>query len=99
LILTVSAAIALLRSSNSLWRNPIPIVASFFPGTLLRQSLLHSVSLAGLQVEGVALYILNNVFRLNLAFESPQSILQRLAFLQSDFGHSRHHQASEMNLF
>jgi hypothetical protein len=38
----------------------------------------------------MALHILNNVFRLNLAFESPQRILQRLAFLQPNFCHFRH---------
>jgi hypothetical protein len=38
----------------------------------------------------VALDILNNVFCHNLAFEPSQGVLQRLAFLQSNFCHSHH---------
>jgi hypothetical protein len=38
----------------------------------------------------VTLHVLDNVFRHNLAFEPPQGVLQRLAFLQSNFCHSRH---------
>jgi hypothetical protein len=33
----------------------------------------------------VALYFLDNIFGLHLAFETAQRVLQRLAFLQSDF--------------
>ena len=54
------------------------IIAFFtnpFPGTLSRQGLLEAPSLAGLQVVGVTLHFLNNVFRLNLALEASQGIL------------------------
>jgi hypothetical protein len=49
--------------------------ATFLPGTLPCQGLLHATFRAGLQVEGVTLHFLNNVFRLNLALEPPQGIL------------------------
>ena len=65
--------------------NSIVLFANLFSGTLLRQSLLHPASLARLQVVGVTLYFLNDVLRLNLAFEPTQGVLQRLALLQSNF--------------
>src|ERR1017187_10172578 len=68
----------------------VPLFANLLSGTLLRQSLLHPASLTRLQVVGVTLHILNNVFRHNHAFEPPQGVLQRLAFLQSNFCHSHH---------
>src|ERR1700678_1577183 len=75
-------------SSESLWRNLIPVFANLFSGTLLRQSLLHPASLARIQIVGATLYVFDDVFRLNLALEPPQGILQRLAFLQSNFCHN-----------
>src|SRR5208337_138411 len=86
--------VPLLGSSAPLRCNLIRVLANLFPGTLLGQSLLHSASLARLQVEGVALHILNDVFGHNLALEPTQGVLQRFAFLQSNFCHSRHPQAS-----
>src|SRR5262249_41772125 len=47
----------------------IRLSATLFSSTLSRQSLLHSPPLAGLQVIGVALYVPNDVLRLNLALE------------------------------
>src|SRR5450755_1642031 len=72
----VNADIPLLGSSASLWCNLIRVFANFFPCTLLSQSLFHSASLARLEVEGVALHILNDVFRHDLALEPPQGVLQ-----------------------
>src|SRR4029077_746718 len=84
------ADIPLLGSSAPLRCNLIPVFASLFSGTLLSQSLFDPASLAGLQVEGVALHILNDVFGHNLALETSECVFQRFAFLQSNFCHSRH---------
>jgi len=62
----------------------IPIVAHLLPGTLSRQSLLDPALRSRLQVKGVALHVFDNLFRLHLALESAQGILQRLTFLQSN---------------
>ena len=48
---------------------------------------------ARFQAKGVTLHFLNDVFHLNLAFEPTQGILDRLAFLQSNFCQSAHPQA------
>ncbi len=61
------------------------LFANLFSRTFSRQSLLYPALLARLQVVGVTLHFLNDVFRLNLALESTQGILQRLTFLQSNF--------------
>jgi integrase len=47
----------------------------------------------------VTLYVFDNVLRHNLAFEPPQGILQRFAFLQSNFRHSHHLQSQLHELF
>jgi hypothetical protein len=65
----------------------IPVFANLLSGTLLGQSLLQSASLARLQVEGVALHFLNDVFRLNLALESAKGTFDALTFLKSNFCH------------
>jgi len=59
--------------------------ANFLSCTLSRQSLLHPALLAWFQIVGVTLHFLNDIFRLNLALEPTQSVLQRLALLQSNF--------------
>jgi len=58
---------------------------SFFPAAFARQRFLHALLLAGFQIKGVALNLLNNVFLLHLALKAPQCIFQRLTLLQSDF--------------
>jgi len=70
--------------------NLIWLSADLLASTLSRQGLLHSALRARLQVEGVTLHFLDDVFRLNLALEPPQGILDRLAFLQSNFGQIHH---------
>jgi len=72
--------------------NSIMFFPNLLASTLSRPGLLHSTLPAGLQVEGVTLHFLDDVFRLNLALEAPQGILDRLAFLQSNFGQIRHPQ-------
>lgn len=61
----------------------------FFPCFLARsftsQCCLYTLLFAGLQVKGVALHFLDNVFLLHLALETSQSILEGLALLQSYF--------------
>ena len=60
----------LLDGGDPPWHNLIRVLTNLFSGTLLSQSLLHPASLARLQVVGVALHVLNNVFRHNLALEA-----------------------------
>jgi hypothetical protein len=72
--------------------NLIWLSATLFSSTLSRQSLLQALLLTRLQVVGVTLHFLNYVFRLNLALEPTQSILQRLTLLQSNFCQTDHPQ-------
>jgi hypothetical protein len=61
-----------------------PIVrlsAGLLPGTLLRESLLYALLLAGLQIEGMPLHFLDDVFGLDLPLKSTEKILYRFAFL------------------
>jgi hypothetical protein len=53
----------------------ILLFAILFSGTLSSQGLLDSALRAGLQIEGVALHFLNDVFRLNLALEATKSVI------------------------
>jgi hypothetical protein len=61
----------------------------FFPDLLAialpRQRFLDSLLLAWFQVEGVTLDLFDNVLGLYLALETAQSILERLAFLYTNF--------------
>jgi hypothetical protein len=66
---------AALGSSDPICGNLILLFANLFSGTLSRQSLLHSALRARLQVEGVTLHFLNDVFRLNLALKPTKGIL------------------------
>src|SRR2546428_4872261 len=84
----------LLGSSGPNCCNLIRLSANLFSGTLSRQSLLQSALIARLQVVGVTLHFLNDVFRLNLALEPTKGILQRLALLQSNFCQTHHPQTS-----
>jgi len=52
---------------------------------LASESSLDTLFLAGLQVEGVALDLLDNVFLLHLALEAAQSVLERFTLLKSYF--------------
>ena len=52
---------------------------------LTSQSLLYAELCAWLQIVGMTLYFLNDVFRLNFALEATQGALNGLAFLQSNF--------------
>jgi len=54
---------------------------SFLPATLARQCLLNALLFAGLQIIGVALDLLDDVFLLHLPLKTAQGIFQRLTFL------------------
>src|SRR4029079_18022322 len=55
--------------------------------TLSRQRLLRAAFIARLQVEGVLLDILDDVFLLHLPLEPSESALDRFALLNLDFSH------------
>jgi hypothetical protein len=59
--------------------------ARFFASSLASKSGLNTLFLAGLQVEGVALDLLDNVFLLHLALEAAQSVLEGFALLKPYF--------------
>jgi hypothetical protein len=63
----------------------------FFPDflsvPLSSQSFLHATLLAWFQVEGVALDLLDDVFRLHFALETTKGILKGLAFLHTNLCH------------
>jgi hypothetical protein len=68
----------------------ILLFASFFTTTFAGQSLFYPLFLTRLQVVGVTLYFLDDVFLLHFALETAEGIFQRLAFLQSDFSQLLH---------
>lgn len=59
--------------------------AGFLACALACQRFLYPFFLAGFQVEGVTFYFFNNVLRLHFPLEATQGVLERFAFLQSDF--------------
>jgi hypothetical protein len=60
-------------------------LARLLASALASQRCFHALFLAGFQVKGVALDLLDNVFLLHLALETAQSVLERLALLKSYF--------------
>jgi hypothetical protein len=67
----ISGAFTSSSGGNLIWLSANLLASS-------RQGFLHSTLRARLQVEGVTLHFLNDVFRLNLALEPAQGILDRL---------------------
>lgn len=57
----------------------------FLTGALASQRRLHALFLAGLQVKGVTLDLLDDVFLLHLALESAESILEGFTLLKPYF--------------
>jgi len=55
------------------------------PRTLSRERLLGATPIAGLQIEGVLLDILDDIFLLNLPLEAAKRAFNRLAFLYFHF--------------
>ncbi len=56
---------------------------SFLAAAFACQCFLDTLFLARLQVKGVALYLLDNVFLLHLTLETPQRVLEGLTLLKS----------------
>ena len=61
------------------------LLACLFTAAFPRQRFLDALFLAGLQVEGVTLNLLDNIFLLHLTLEATQRILKRFSLLNSDF--------------
>ena len=57
----------------------------FFPAALARQRFFDALFLARLQVKGVPLDLLDDVFLLHFALKATQRILEGLALLESYF--------------
>ena len=57
----------------------------FLASSFASKSSFHTLLLAGLQVKGVTLDLLDNVFLLHLALKSAQSILEGLTLLKPYF--------------
>jgi len=64
--------------------------ACFFPAAFAGERFLDALFFAGLQVKGVALDLLDDVFLLHLALESPQCILEGFALLKSDLSQTNY---------
>jgi len=65
--------------------------SEFLSVPLPRQSLLGPALVTRLQIEGVLLDVLDDVFLLNLPFEPAEGALDGFAFLQFDFSHALKH--------
>ena len=65
----------------------ILFLACLFSGALPSERSFYALFFAGLQVEGVTLDLLDDVFLLHLALETAQGIFQRLILLNDDFSH------------
>jgi hypothetical protein len=74
------------RSNGPQWEQLIfGLFANLLLCPLTSQSLLYAELRARLQIVGMTLDFLNDVFRLNFALEPTQGALNGLAFLQSNF--------------
>ena len=67
-----------------LLKNLVLLFTSFLAIPLARQCCFDASLLAGLQVVGMTLYFLDDVFLLYLALKPAQCILKRFAFLQAN---------------
>jgi hypothetical protein len=65
-------------------------LANFLAGTLAGECGFYALFLTRLQVKGVALDLLDNVFLLHFALKTAQSILEGFPLLQSNFRQTRH---------
>ena len=59
-----------------------------FPETFTREGLFSSTTLPRLHVVAVLLDFLDDVFRLHLPLEAPESVLQRLTLLNYNLCHA-----------
>ena len=75
-------------TGHRLGRRPAELIclfACFLPAALAGQRFLHPLLLARLQVKGVTLDLLDDVFLLHFALEATQCIFEGLALLKSYF--------------
>jgi hypothetical protein len=70
---------------SSLPTRLLDFAALLLARALTRQSLLCAASVARLQIEGVLLDILDDIFLLHLALEPAKRAFDRFAFLYLDF--------------
>ena len=73
------------RATAATHRLSVVFFTSFFATTILCQRFLDTFFLAGLQVKGVALDLLDDVFLLHLALETSQPVFEGFSLLNSDF--------------
>ena len=69
-------------------RSLFDVAALFLPRALAGECLLGAAFVAGLQVEGVFLDVLDDVLLLELAFEPPEGTFNGFTFLNLDFRQS-----------
>lgn len=67
--------------------------ANFLAAALAGKCLFDALLFTRLQVEGMLLHFLDDVFLLNFPLETPQGILDGLTVLNANFGHSKHPQS------
>lgn len=73
------------NQSCSLRMKLVLLFPDFLPIPLACEGFLHAFLFAWFQVKGVALDLFDNVLRLHLPLETTKSILQGLAFLNTNF--------------
>ncbi len=71
-----------------LWLRLIQLTPLLFTETLTREGLLGSTLFPRFHVVTVLLDFLDDVLRLDFAFESPERVFQRLALLNNNFCHA-----------
>src|SRR6516225_11978722 len=72
---------SLFGGSDPIAATLIALFTELLSGAFSGQGLLHPALLARLQVEGVPLYVLNDVLRLHFALKPTKGVLQRLTLL------------------
>src|ERR1700733_1131424 len=63
----------------------ILFLACLFPGAFASERGLDAFLLSGLQIKGVSFDLLNDVFLLHLALETPQGIFEGFSLLKANF--------------
>jgi hypothetical protein len=61
------------------------LFASFFAAALARQRFFYALSFAGLKVERVTFYFLDNVLGLYLSLETAKGVFEGFSLLKSNF--------------
>ena len=74
-----------LTPSNQLFASSILLFANFFTRALASERSFYAFFLARFQIKGVSLYLFDDVFLLNFALETAQSVFKGFTLLQSNF--------------